>query len=413
MQTKVVLTFMDEEGKRREVLVDSRRFTIGCGTDNDLVIDAPDVSRRHAIIESFDEGVFIYDCQTPHGTLLNNSPLGEVAALQSGDLLTFGGTHYFTVRLSAFDNSTSSSQGPRTLNGQHALTSTSRAPSRPVPLNVNARPVVKQQPRRHVGLIISTGIFTLIILVGGLLLLASKKSSSRTTQSINGQTLPEVAPAVRTEASPPEVNNGGVTPSPGDATTVASDELEREAARIVQHMSGDAKAYIFPPEAVRDIRRQVEDFRQSTSLRDALSAMQPAVKSVATQARGEGIEPDLVIYAAVARSSEAGQHPAALARQMLPRLRELRATFGSTDADSSLILIAAETEGVGSNGSHPLLATIRRLVRNTFTERNVWHLREHGGLSDAAYRSVVRTIAVGVIAQDPRRYGVQTEPLVY
>lgn len=419
MQSRIALTYIGEDGQRREVPVDSRRFTIGSSADNDLVINAPGLSRRHAVIESFDDGVYLYDCQTQGGTLLNNAPLNDTAALQSGDLITFGGTHDFTVRLSAPVHSPTVSNTARPPDTRQTLNSAPPATRAAPPLHLlspPAAPKVAGAPHTRPGVALIAGLSAgaLILLIGGLLfLLASRESPSGAPGDVTERASPGVDSSAGTQATPLA---GGERPTSNDgaaASTIAVEELEREAARIVQRISGDDKAYVFPSEAIEDLRAQVEAYRQSSGLRDALAAMQPAVRTVATQARGEGVQPELVIYAALAESSNGGQNPVATARGLIPQLRELRATFGSSDADSSLLILAARTYGVGSKKSHPLLATIRRVVKNSFTERNVWHLRAHGGLSDEAYRAVVRTIAVGVIAGDPRRYGVQATPLVY
>jgi hypothetical protein len=97
----------------------------------------------------------------------------------------------------------------------------------------------------------------------------------------------------------------------------------------------------------------------------------------------------------------------------MPELLRLRAIFGTADADSSLILIAASRLGKAERRSHPLLAVIRRLVKSPLTERNVWFLHERGGISAEAYDFVLKVLAIGVIAQDPRQFGVPTDPLLF
>jgi hypothetical protein len=418
MQTSIRLMFIGEDGRRREVPVDSRRFTIGSSADSDLVINSPGISRRHAVIESFDDGVYIYDCQTEHGTLLNNAPLGQLTPLQSGDLLTFGGTHDFTVSLGARDHSPASSNTARLSDAGQATNPAPPSPRAASPLVLlptaaasNARQL---QARPNVALIAGVAVGVLILLVGGLLLLASRRSPADAARGVQGGASEETVASGTTEAIPRADDNSNSQRS-GETNALAVEELEREAARIVQRMGGDYnKNYFFPSEAApRDVRRQVEAYRGSAGLRDAFAAMQPAVRAVATQARGQGIQPELAIYAALAESSDGGQNPVAAARALIPQLRDLRATFGSGDAESSLLILAAQTYGVGSKKSHPLLATMRRLVNNSFKERNVWHLHERGGLSEEAYRAVVRAIAVGVIAENPRRYGVEAAPLAY
>ena len=54
-----------------------------------------------------------------------------------------------------------------------------------------------------------------------------------------------------------------------------------------------------------------------------------------------------------------------------------------------------------------------RAVKNPLTDRNVWYLREHGSLDDAAYNFVVNFLALGVIAENPRRFNVAASPIAY
>lgn len=379
--------FQAGDGSWREVAVAQRRFTIGRDAHNDLVLDDARIARRHAVIENFDGGVLLYDCQSEHGTRLNNTPLGATGgALNSGDLITLGGACDLTVRLHTPAARLQAAPPPVAAHTPHEHVATST--SSPVGLSVGVRAAV-------------AATIALVFVTIGLLMLARQQTPSRPRDNADTDTTRATPDA--TAISDPTTSDAGARP-PVDATATSDDELERAATRVVQRASGDDKPYVFPPEALADIRRQVEELRQSAALRADLTAMQRGARDVAAQARGAGIEPELVIYAALARS-EAGGDAAARARALVPQLQQLRSTFGS-DADSSLLLIAAYTNGVGSRQSHPLLATIRRLVHNPFAERNVWYLRAHGGLSDAAYRFVIRFLAAGVIAQDPRRYGL-------
>lgn len=414
MRTEVVLTFRDEDGTLREVEVASRRFTIGRGVDNDLVIAAPGVARRHAVIETYDGGVLAYDCQSEQGTLLNNAPLRGSASLSSGDLLTLGGACDITVKLRApLDSPRSAKVGrlspvpPRPSSSSDARPRPARRPPRAE--SSGAQSAGRQSPHIGIPVVVAAAVI-LIIVVGGFLLLAGKRQPP-VEDGRGSDSQPDSPPDVSASA---ETLDDGVRPATnGDAAAaVGEEELERAVASVVRRFSGDDRPYPLPPDARRDIIRQIEQYRQSNDLRDAFVAMGRAAPAVAAQARAADVSPHLVIYAALAES-DGGRDPSATARAMIPQLRDLRTTFGGNDANGSLLVVAAYTYGAGSKKSHPLLDTMRRLVRDSFAERNVWHLRERGGLSDAAYNLVIRTLAVGVIAQAPRRYGVQTEPLVY
>lgn len=195
------------------------------------------------------------------------------------------------------------------------------------------------------------------------------------------------------------------------ADDVSDEEIGRAAESAVQHASGDFRSCPVPPEVLPDIRRQVEAYRQSPAMRAEMASMRRGARAVAAEARRVGLEPQLIVYAALARPGEGGDAPAR-ALSLVPQLKQLRTTFGE-DADSTLIVVAAYTSGVGTRQSHPLLQTIRRLKPNPFTERNVWFLHSRGGLSDAAYRSVIQFIAAGIVAEDPARYGLPQGRLSY
>jgi hypothetical protein len=97
----------------------------------------------------------------------------------------------------------------------------------------------------------------------------------------------------------------------------------------------------------------------------------------------------------------------------MPDLLSLRKTLGTESADKSLILVAAYKMGGGTKKSHPLLRTMTRVVKNPLTDRNVWFLRERGSLDDQPYQFVVNFLALGVIAENPRRFGITAPAIAY
>src|SRR4030095_2563653 len=89
----------DERGYTRSVKIDSSRFTIGRGKGNSLVIDDPHLSRRQSLIETFDATVQVSDCGSENGTFVNGARIAGVCVLRDGDEISFGESHWFTVRI--------------------------------------------------------------------------------------------------------------------------------------------------------------------------------------------------------------------------------------------------------------------------------------------------------------------------
>jgi len=199
---------------------------------------------------------------------------------------------------------------------------------------------------------------------------------------------------------------------------VTIEQVEKIAAQFMRRISSDDRAYVFPPYAVNalgDIAKRVEQYSASPALTVALNSIATGGPALAAQARREGLEPGLVIYAALAETEggRASGDQIATARRIMPELLSLRKTLGTESADKSLILVAAYKMGGWTKKSHPLLGTMRRVVKNPLTDRNVWYLREHGGLDQQAYDFVVRFVALGAIAENPRRFGVAASPVAF
>jgi serine phosphatase RsbU (regulator of sigma subunit) len=75
----------------RTIVVDHTPFTIGRKNTNDLCLLDPHISREQAAITKQDEGYFIEDHGSTHGTLINGNRITR-EKLNPGDKIQFGGT---------------------------------------------------------------------------------------------------------------------------------------------------------------------------------------------------------------------------------------------------------------------------------------------------------------------------------
>jgi hypothetical protein len=447
MQPEITLTYSDENGRALTVPVTARRFSIGRSSDNDLAIPISQLSRRHAVIEDFDGVIQVTDCGSQNGTAVNGEPLAGSMQLKDGDVITLGDACDITLRVGA-DNNAAVSKATAGATGavrttKHTLqVRLPSAASQPGAQNLHGRELSTElsgdgsplaaPPRPSSRLstpLVATAAVVLILAATGLLVVISKlrdNSSERARSERQARTERNDRDAVsdfvneidtRNTAHPKVKPTAEREAESGSTIGLASIErVEKAAVQVMRRISSDDKTYSFGDKALADITQTVEEYRAAPAVRDALRAMQQGGGAVAVQARREGIEPDLVIYAglAVTDGGRTGRDPVAAARDMISDLLSLRATFGSGDADSSLLIIAAFREGgIGSKKSHPLLATIRRVVNNPLTQRNVWFLHERGGLKQQAYDFVLRFLALGVIAQNPRQFGLNADPLTF
>jgi pSer/pThr/pTyr-binding forkhead associated (FHA) protein len=64
------------------------RLVIGRGSECDLILDEPEMSRRHAMIENSDDGIFLRDLGSANGTYVNGVQVRD-AVLHPDDQLAF------------------------------------------------------------------------------------------------------------------------------------------------------------------------------------------------------------------------------------------------------------------------------------------------------------------------------------
>jgi hypothetical protein len=84
------LQALDGPDRGRTYIVPPGETTVGRSPDNDIVLDSPDVSRRHARLECTPNGVRVFDLNSTNGTRVNGEAI-RVSDVDQGDELTFGG----------------------------------------------------------------------------------------------------------------------------------------------------------------------------------------------------------------------------------------------------------------------------------------------------------------------------------
>lgn len=91
------LRALDGPQRGRTFIVPPGTTSVGRAPENDIVIDSPDVSRRHARLECTDRGVRVHDLNSTNGARVNGEAV-RIADVETGDELSFGGQR-FTIEI--------------------------------------------------------------------------------------------------------------------------------------------------------------------------------------------------------------------------------------------------------------------------------------------------------------------------
>lgn len=409
MSSRLTVTLPASLGNRT-VEVDARRFSIGRASDNDLEIDDTSLSRRHALIEEVDGHFMLSDCGSSNGTFVNGREVLGETELADWDVLTFGAVGDVVIRL--LEDSVQPEQKPvggySARVAQPVVAGRSRAPQS----NRASSPSMLSTP------IIAIAAVVVILVVAGAVLLVSQRSKS--TGSAN---LTVKRPDIDTtdDVTPQPANSDGshstneqtsvdTIPTPvGDSSDLSL--IESCASKVLTGISRDTRP-VLTEKPLKDIKSNVQRYKSSSSLAELLRSMKRALPQISAIAKSNGVRATLVAYATLAQIDRDGHgDPVQVAAGLAPTLARMRAIFGDETATDSLLTIAGLGEGASLQWRINKLS--ERGNDSPMTIRSVWYLHDHQTISDQTFNFVLRFLALGVIAQDPQKFGVSGEPLIF
>src|SRR5262245_30034954 len=346
----------------REFIAPAGTYSIGRGEDNDLVINQAGVSRRHAVIGVYSDGAQISDCGSQNGTFVNHRPVVGSAPINNGDTISLGSVCEIEVVMTA----------SKARERSEAPSGAARAPRKP-------------RLTAPLGAVVS--IIGIVVIASVIAWMKSGNGELDEKDNFPSPGAPTPASPSLTASRPPQ-----------DRAFI---EIEGGAKRMMRRISNDSMDYAsLDQSSLRQIKSAVEQSCKSPSLAAAFQ--------VISQNRGEfvrladnQISPDLLAYAVLAETNGGTQSLMAKAREMAPKLNALRSMFGGDLTDSALLFVAAYYEGVPSKKHHPLLDRIPDP-----TQRDIWSLSRGGKFKPGQYEFVLRFIAYGIIADNPRQCGI-------
>lgn len=444
MQTEIILSYYDESGRARRVRVESKRFTIGRIPDNDLMIDNSSLSRRHALIESFDDAVQISDCGSSNGTFLNGMPVTYPVDLHDGDVINLADACELTVEFTGAGEAATPSSSLANANATPQLSpeellrrveaglsaqskTISHQPAAPAGQGGKAPSKVPfEAPASPEGLnvyIIAPVAAVVILALVVVAAIALKGGGSKRGGRENGTN------RERTAGRSDDDNNPGSSPLPEpdasapvessspDPLSDELEEVERNALAVMRTISKSDPNPVLTEKNVKEINAKIKTYRGSATLRDNLRALKGRTQALSALAKSSDFKPAFVAFAALARMDRDGSRgdPLSVAQGMLPNLSKARVLQGDELAHDILLTLVSTDPSTGSMiGLRDAISALTRQPNASVQEiRNIWYLRDNQKITPQAYDLALRFLAIGAIAQNPRKYGIEAEPVTF
>lgn len=411
MASELLLRFANENGKTRRVSVGGELFTIGRGPDNDLPISNQALSRRHVEIQRFADVFVLTDAGSSNGTTINGETISQPVALKNGDLLTLGGAVEMEIEIV----------------GNEAENAPAGDAFQKENQNFSPNQTEESAPLwKNIFLIAPLAGCVVLLFVGALLFVfsgAGRTESNNRAQNFpvnnrrvslneNEEEEPEETPTPRgnSNVNAAIANSSEPEEKPSPATNQSSDsyKTEKYALQFLRRISSDTQA-VLTAKQIELVNAKIKKYKSSTALRENLRAARRNSAAIKSIAEKENLNLDFLTVAALAKLNETRGDTAQTASAMSENLGKLSRVLGTELANDCLIVVAALEEGGSPLAMRDKLQNLTAKTPHVSpaTVRTAWFLKENGKLSDPAFDYVLRFLAIGTIAQNPREFGVE------
>ncbi|CAN5275374.1 hypothetical protein BH10ACI1_BH10ACI1_16230 [soil metagenome] len=428
--TDIWINFTDEDGYPKRVLVECDDFVIGRHSDNDLCIPDNRLSRQHLRIERFGEKITVSDCGSSNGTTLNCEDLFESETLRHGDILNLGGG--VEIKVEIVSEPQAESVAPVAEKPSESFTK-----DHPQPAAQNASVSFGGVSSNFFYIAPALGL-VILLFVGGLFFAFSGNADNNPNNEISDSRTPIEATPRKTPSrdktpsvSPSPTNSGDnlnttQPPTTNDPTQtpVVSTEIEKikqNAAEFMRRIAQNDTAPFLKTDQAEKVSQKINSLKNSSALVENLRAVGRDKSQFESLANSQNLKPQFLAAAALNEIGNRSGDPTETAKTMLPILSKLKIPLGNDFANDNLLIIAAYNQGKSGDfkslqGKIYALSISLSKKGESVTPRElrtIWFLKNNGKLTDAEFESAVNFLAIGVIMQNPKAFGVNAEQVIF
>lgn len=443
------LKFVDQDGIDRSVAVETDEFVLGRQPGSDLVLPFPGVSREHAMIERSGPDFIIRDLGSSFGTKVNGIPVEGIKTLHNGDEIDVGDSVMLEVDIAT---AAAFTQEPKTAAPEASAATVSTAPMESTPAASSSTSVPAPATAAAGGsnmiwlavLAPLTAVFLLAFIGGGLYLWNTSGQTNRDIVSNSddpfaddtGDDPPsnskddDIGGTSSSSSSSPRPNtnsgnsssssstNSGTTTLPVNSTVTPPDselgKVERNAALFMRKAArNDPRAFITSEHAGR-VQAKIREMAGSPAVAANLESARKNSSSLSSLANANGLKPQFLVAAALGKLGTSRGDVLQTAQGMVEVLAKLNAQVGAERGDDAAVLIAAYQQGVA--GDFLKMRNMLQKLATDFPEssreiRSIWFLEQKQKITKAEFENALRFLAFGTLMQNPKDFGVNSEPL--
>jgi pSer/pThr/pTyr-binding forkhead associated (FHA) protein len=436
--TELILQYLDDFGDEKLITVYGERVFVGRHSESEVYIPDPRLSRRHMRIERFGDTFIASDAGSSNGTLLNGNALTETAVLQDGDVLDLGGLQVNVVlKRSESVNSAPSPPG-RDVSiaaGGAAAPQFGEAVSLAEPVNASDAGGTSPSGSGSMLLWILIPVFGIVFIffAGAILFLVlsgpSTTAAKKQTDDVYTEDDPspesnkkEASNKKETEdsnlsnSSKTSDSNGVTGPSNSSQTGKLGEtaKIEQNGAAFLRKIAhNDPRAFLTTEQAGR-LSSKIKQLSGSSAVAENLKSASKNSAQIKSLAESKNLKPQFLAIAAVAKLGGTRGDVLQTAQGMTEVLDKLVTQLGNELADDTLLVIAAYSQGAG--GDTMKMRNMLQQLANSSPEssraiRTIWFLQKNGKITQSEFDNALNFLAVGTIAQNPKDFGVNAEPL--
>ncbi|MEP7075308.1 MAG: FHA domain-containing protein [Acidobacteriota bacterium] len=436
------LKFTDATGHEQRLRLDEAELTVGRHSTNDVCIPDSRLSREHIKIVKIGLDFLVSDSGSTNGTTLNDVVLAGEVKVGAGDRLDLGKGVVIELSSSEFDAAAAAEGDDKAADAGAAPESVAEpspgqsAGSPPVPAGGDGG-----IPTSLFIIAPVLGLFVLLFagailyfLVGGN---SSKPGSNEFVYSGNDP-IENDRPTKTPKDDPP---SKGTTPTPGGASTptivdppgntsdpdpiptpAAKDpgsdagKCEQNGSAFLRRIAQNEPRAFLTGEQALIVSGKVKQISSSSAVADNINSARKNSAQIKALAAAKNLKPQLLVTAALAKLGTTKGDALQTAQAMAETLDKLGTQLGSELANDALLMMAAYDQGAGGD-----FMKMRNMLQDLATKapesaraiRTIWYLHKNGKISDGEYDFALRFLAIGIITQNPKDFGVNAEALTF